>query len=104
MYQPWQCVSVLYESRTNKTPLEIEVLRVASNVSSEAHIAVMQRSRAGLYEYNLQSMCVCAHAFKACKRLTVWTIRSSRVQAPSKPHALIAGTKSRQLQILPASS
>jgi len=59
MYQPWQCVSVLYESRTNKTPLEIEVLRVASNVSSEAHIAVMQRSRAGLYEYNLQSMCVC---------------------------------------------
>ncbi len=38
-------------SRVHKTDLELEVLRYANKISSEAHKEVMRRIRPGMYEY-----------------------------------------------------
>lgn len=44
------------ELRVFKTPLEVEVLRYANRVSSEAHKEVMRRIRPGMYEYQLEAL------------------------------------------------
>uniref|UniRef100_A0A1E1XHZ7 Xaa-Pro dipeptidase n=1 Tax=Amblyomma aureolatum TaxID=187763 RepID=A0A1E1XHZ7_9ACAR len=44
------------ELRVFKTPLELEVLRYANRVSSEAHKEVMRRIRPGIFEYQLESL------------------------------------------------
>ncbi|XP_050040083.1 xaa-Pro dipeptidase [Dermacentor andersoni] len=44
------------ELRVFKTPLEMEVLRYANRVSSEAHKEVMRRIRPGMYEYQLEAL------------------------------------------------
>jgi len=43
---------VLSGSRVVKTSLEIKWMEIAANVSSDAHVAVMKDSSAGIYEYN----------------------------------------------------
>ncbi|CAB3408005.1 unnamed protein product [Caenorhabditis bovis] len=55
-----QDVSVLYgviaELRVIKTEKEIQVMRYASKIASEAHRAAMKHMRPGLYEYQLESL------------------------------------------------
>ena len=45
----------LAQSRMVKTPGEVEMLRVASSVSAEAHVAVMRYVRGGLFEYQAEA-------------------------------------------------
>jgi Xaa-Pro dipeptidase len=47
---------VITELRTVKTAKEIALLRYVSDVTCEAHIAVMQHTRAGHMEYQLESV------------------------------------------------
>ena len=47
---------VITELRVHKTPAEIEVLRYIGEVSSEAHIAVMQAVCEGMIEYQLEAL------------------------------------------------
>uniref|UniRef100_T1JIH0 Xaa-Pro dipeptidase n=1 Tax=Strigamia maritima TaxID=126957 RepID=T1JIH0_STRMM len=44
------------ECRVIKTPLELEILRFANQVSSKAHIEVMKKIRPGMKEYMLESI------------------------------------------------
>ena len=46
---------VLSECRVFKSPEEVELLKFASRVSSEAHVAVMRACRPGIMEYQLES-------------------------------------------------
>ncbi|KAK5975373.1 Xaa-Pro dipeptidase, partial [Trichostrongylus colubriformis] len=47
---------VLAELRVFKTDRELEVMRYASKIASEAHRAAMKAVRAGLYEYQMESL------------------------------------------------
>lgn len=47
--------AVITELRTVKTEKEIALLRYSALVSSEAHIAVMQHTRPGFHEYQMES-------------------------------------------------
>ena len=47
---------IITELRVHKTPAEIDVLRYVGEVSSEAHIAVMQAVCDGMIEYQLESL------------------------------------------------
>lgn len=47
---------VMAECRVFKTPLEMEVLRYANKVSSEAHKEIMRRVKPGMFEYQLESL------------------------------------------------
>ncbi|KAH9376446.1 hypothetical protein HPB48_010615 [Haemaphysalis longicornis] len=53
---PKPLFEVMAELRVFKTPLEMEVLRYANRVSSEAHKEVMRRIRPGMHEYQLESL------------------------------------------------
>lgn len=44
------------ECRVIKSPEEIEILRYAAKVSSEAHKAVMRKVEPGMYEHQLESL------------------------------------------------
>eukprot|EP00284_Hemiselmis_tepida_P008820 CAMPEP_0174918464 /NCGR_PEP_ID=MMETSP1355-20121228/3087_1 /TAXON_ID=464990 /ORGANISM="Hemiselmis tepida, Strain CCMP443" /LENGTH=516 /DNA_ID=CAMNT_0016163641 /DNA_START=48 /DNA_END=1595 /DNA_ORIENTATION=- len=46
----------VYEARVIKSELELEVMRFANKVSSDAHIAVMRQVRAGMMEYQMESI------------------------------------------------
>uniref|UniRef100_A0A8R1DTL1 Xaa-Pro dipeptidase n=1 Tax=Caenorhabditis japonica TaxID=281687 RepID=A0A8R1DTL1_CAEJA len=46
----------LAELRVIKTELEVDVLRYASKIASEAHRAAMKHMKPGLYEYQLESL------------------------------------------------
>ncbi|XP_046400527.1 xaa-Pro dipeptidase [Ischnura elegans] len=48
--------SEISECRVTKTPLEIEVLRFANKISSEAHIEVMKAIRPGCMEYQCEAI------------------------------------------------
>lgn len=45
----------LHELRLYKSAAELKVMTKAAEISAEAHIAAMRRSKAGLYEYHLES-------------------------------------------------
>jgi len=45
----------LHEMRLFKSPAEIKVMREAARISARAHIAAMQASKPGLYEYHLEA-------------------------------------------------
>lgn len=47
---------LLCELRVHKTPMEIEVLRLANLVSSQAHVYVMRHIREGLSEMQLEAL------------------------------------------------
>lgn len=47
---------VISECRVFKTPFELEVLRYANRISSEAHKEVMRRIRPGMKEYQLETI------------------------------------------------
>ena len=47
---------IISELRVFKTPLELEVLRFTAKISSEAHTQVMKSCRAGMKEYQLESI------------------------------------------------
>jgi Xaa-Pro aminopeptidase len=53
---------VLHELRLIKQPLELERLDKASALTADAHIAAMKATRAGVYEYELES--VIDHTFR----------------------------------------
>ena len=46
---------VLYECRSCKGPEEVALLRLVNSISSDAHIEMMQATRPGLMEYQLES-------------------------------------------------
>mmetsp|Transcript_19431 Transcript_19431/g.74606 ORF Transcript_19431/g.74606 Transcript_19431/m.74606 type:complete len:512 (+) Transcript_19431:25-1560(+) len=46
----------LSECRVIKSPLEQEVMRYVCRISSEAHVAVMQACKPGMYEYQMESL------------------------------------------------
>lgn len=46
---------VVHEMRVRKTPDELEMMRVAARISSEAHVLAMRTARPGLHEYELQA-------------------------------------------------
>mmetsp|Transcript_17496 Transcript_17496/g.31589 ORF Transcript_17496/g.31589 Transcript_17496/m.31589 type:complete len:479 (-) Transcript_17496:887-2323(-) len=48
--------TVLSDCRAVKTPEEIEMMRVACRVGSEAHVKIMQACKPGMYEYNLSGI------------------------------------------------
>nr|CAD7572387.1 unnamed protein product [Timema californicum] len=45
-----------FKGRLIKTPLEIDVLRYANKISSDAHIQVMRKIRPGMMEYQCESV------------------------------------------------
>lgn len=47
--------SYLQEMRLFKSPLEIEWMRKAAEISAQAHIVAMQNCRPGMYEYELEA-------------------------------------------------
>uniref|UniRef100_T1L1E1 Peptidase M24 domain-containing protein n=2 Tax=Tetranychus urticae TaxID=32264 RepID=T1L1E1_TETUR len=47
---------IISECRVFKTPLELEVMRYANKISSEAHKDVMKKVRSGMKEYQLESL------------------------------------------------
>lgn len=47
---------ILTECRVFKSKLEVDLIQYANDVSSEAHIEVMRRIRAGMKEYQLESI------------------------------------------------
>lgn len=51
--QLWKAIS---ELRVHKTKAELELLRHTCLTSSEGHLAVMQHTRPGVYEYQLESL------------------------------------------------
>lgn len=53
---PKPLFEAMAELRVFKTPLEMEVLRYANRVSSEAHKEVMRSIRPGMYEYQLEAL------------------------------------------------
>ena len=46
---------VLYFRRVHKTDMEVEVLRFANKVSSDAHKEVMRQAKPGMYEYQAEA-------------------------------------------------
>jgi len=48
--------AALVACRVLKTPLELQLMRYVARLSSEAHISVMRQARAGMYEYQLESL------------------------------------------------
>ncbi|PRQ46799.1 putative xaa-Pro dipeptidase [Rosa chinensis] len=65
---------ILTECRVTKSDLEIAVIQFANDISSEAHVEVMRKVRAGMYEYQLESIFVhhtymyggCRHCSYTC--------------------------------------
>ncbi|KAL5052740.1 hypothetical protein RYX36_033422 [Vicia faba] len=47
---------ILTECRVIKSDLEIELIQYANDISSEAHIEVMRKAKAGMKEYQLESI------------------------------------------------
>jgi Xaa-Pro dipeptidase len=47
---------VITECRVIKTDLELEVMRFANKISSNAHIEIMKKIRPGMYEYQCESI------------------------------------------------
>ena len=47
--------NLLHEMRLMKSEPEVECLRRACDISAQAHVAAMQKTRPGLYEYELQA-------------------------------------------------
>ncbi|KAK1285464.1 hypothetical protein QJS10_CPB20g00511 [Acorus calamus] len=47
---------ILTECRIFKSELELELIQYANDISSAAHVEVMQRTRAGMKEYQLESI------------------------------------------------
>ena len=48
--------TALCACRAIKSPAEVKLLRYVCKLSSEAHIAVMKQARAGMFEYQLESL------------------------------------------------
>ena len=48
-------VHVTLFSRVHKTDMELEVLRFANKVSSDAHKEIMKQARPGMYEYQAEA-------------------------------------------------
>jgi len=46
----------LMQSRVLKSPKEINLLRLISQIDSDAHVTLMQQSKPGLYEYHMESL------------------------------------------------
>ncbi|XP_077217115.1 metallopeptidase M24 family protein [Tasmannia lanceolata] len=47
---------ILTECRIFKTEMELSLIQYANDISSEAHVEVMRKTRAGMKEYQLESM------------------------------------------------
>ncbi|HVW28972.1 MAG TPA: aminopeptidase P N-terminal domain-containing protein [Polyangiaceae bacterium] len=48
--------TVLHEMRRRKTPLEIELMTRAVDITGEAHIAAMAAAKPGMYEYEIEAL------------------------------------------------
>jgi Xaa-Pro dipeptidase len=63
------------DCRRIKSDLEIDVIRYANRISSEAHIEVMRACRVGMYEYQLESKFLdYCYAQGGCRFMVCYTV------------------------------
>uniref|UniRef100_A0A061RJ50 Xaa-Pro dipeptidase n=1 Tax=Tetraselmis sp. GSL018 TaxID=582737 RepID=A0A061RJ50_9CHLO len=90
---------VLTECRVRKTPLEIEVMRYANRIASEAHIKAMRECRPGMMEYQLESAFL-SHCYSAggCRHAPYTPICASGPNGAVLHYGHAAAPNNRQLQ------
>ncbi|KAG2491924.1 hypothetical protein HYH03_009659 [Edaphochlamys debaryana] len=87
------------ECRVFKTPEEVEVIRYANRIGSEAHIAMMRAARPGLMEYQLESTFLHHCYNKGGSRSAMYTpIAASGPNAAILHYGHAAAPNDRQMQ------
>ncbi len=99
---PWDVVDprkILWQLRMFKTDYEIENLKKAAQITTEAFSKIMQETRVGMYEYEVAAMLEYEFKKRGCQRLGFETITAAGSNATTL-HYIANNAKIKENQLL----